>query len=219
MSRFAEGDGWDSEEDEKAFYAELDAAYKKATTDLRGFLGYLDAMPVKRIIESRFMDPKTGDKCSVAAFCEFKGMPKLEMLKTEGQSYLERLEDGGGDRDPETNLPVGSEESGGWEGATVNAGQQAGLPHLVAYNLAWKNDEIWTHVVCGVKEHPGVKGRYEPNEFGGRRLVSDENGTHWMERPWTEKLYRPMTPEERWLKLRNHVAKRIGEPEIAEATR
>lgn len=81
----------------------------------------------------------------------------------------------------------GVEESDGWDGATVGAGMKAGLPEYVAHHLAWKNDVVWDRVETG----------YEPDPTDGREGCA-------------RMTYRDMTPEERWLKLRNHIAKKVG---------
>lgn len=77
------------------------------------------------------------------------------------------------------------------EAATVQAGMSAGLPVYVAQDLVWRNDESWDQVFLG--DGPCDCGYHQ---------------SHGM--------YRAMTPEERWFKLRNFVAKKVGKKPIVE---
>jgi hypothetical protein len=203
VSRFTEGDDSDYSEEERLEYeTEVAAAYKLASEDLYGFLTYLDSMPQKRIIADRFMSPATGAMCSVAAYCDYKGTPKSELLKTERESRYKRLADG-------------AEDAGGDDSPTVEAGVSAGLPHLVAFELAYMTDLHWDIIQDGYDESPGVKGKYVTNSIGLEVLrateFDDPEATHWVQRPSKQARYRPMTPDERWLTLRNYVAKKIGQ--------
>ncbi len=67
---------------------------------------------------------------------------------------------------------------------TVYAGKRAGLPEDVVHDLGYTNDLLWWRV-----------------------LESEKRTKHC-----TERTYRAMTPEERWLKLRAYIAKKIEEP-------
>lgn len=187
MSRFREGDGFESDAEQEEFDQRISAAYQLAKTDLQGFLRHLDAMPVKRIIANRFIAPASGDACAVAEFCRFKGTPPSELLKAEAESRLERLE------------YDGHEADNGWDGPTIGMGIKAGLPEYLAYNLAFKNDMNWDRVTIGREPCTCAVSRQE-SVFHGTGCRSGYA------------IYRAMTAEERWLRLRNHVAKSIGEP-------
>jgi hypothetical protein len=221
MARFAEGDGWDSEEDENEFYNAMAAGYTAAKPVLAEFLAYLDAMPKKRIISGRFVGTASKDMCAVATFCASRGFDWKRLLEVEKESRRQRFE-----------ALDGCAENGdggyGWEGATVNAGEEAGLPTHVAYNLAWNNDMVWDHITDRyewqptqyalvtrpiyqmrhdkegnvVRDSDGVRPIYD-EEYGPHVIVRRQAGWHF--------VLRDITPEERWLFLRNHIARKIGE--------
>src|SRR5580704_7007852 len=144
------------------------------------------AMPVKRIIADRFIAPRSGEACAVAEFCRFKGVERKELLKAEAESRLQRME-------------YESEEMDGWGGPTVGMGVQAGLPEYVAHSLAWNNDMVWTRVEIGREPCTcSTKPSALQHHLRGCRAGYQ--------------IFRDMTPEERWLRLRNHVAKKINAP-------
>jgi len=87
----------------------------------------------------------------------------------------------------------GTEEGGGWDGPTVAAGNKSGLPRLVAVDLAWNNDIVWRSVADGARLHTDARGLGHTYDLT---------------------VYRDMTPEERWLELRNYVARHCGESQI-----
>lgn len=207
MARFADGDGWEDPEDERKFYEQMAAGYTAATPVLREFLHYLDNMPRKRIISGRFVGTASHDMCAVATFCAARGFDWKRLLAIEKQSRLERFEALDGD---DTDGDGGY----GMSGATVLAGAEAGLPSLVAYNLAWKNDMVWDQITDHYEWIPteyyarAARGAWSSEHhaelYGPHRAVKREG--HW------RYVQRDLTPEERWLFLRNHVAKRIDEP-------
>lgn len=175
MSRFNDISCEDmNEEEQEKFEREVADAFVQAKEDLGGFLAYLEAMPDKRIISDRFVEPKTMLACAVGEYCRYRGADKKSLLKIEGQSFLERYENDG------------AEECDGWEGRTVYAGMKAGLPHLVAFRMAYANDEQWNTVATDEKE-----------------TVTTSWGTY------QRTVYRKMTPEERWKKLRDYVAAHV----------
>jgi hypothetical protein len=81
----------------------------------------------------------------------------------------------------------GAESSYGWDGATVDAGVRAGLSLYVAHDLGFQTDQIWRRVKTGIEHVPG------------QGYVTQ---------------YRDMTPAERWLRLRNYIAVKVGNPPI-----
>ncbi len=189
MSRFSEGEGFDSEEDEKEFYERLHAGYTAAVPVLTEFLAYLDAMPKKRIIADRFVTPGSHEMCAVAAFCASRGFEWKKLLEVERDSRFQRLENDG------------EEECGGWEGPTMHAGVEAGLPRYVAMDLAYTNDLLWHSTVTGESVNIKTKTGYE----------------------YSRPVTRAMTPEERWQKLRDHISTSIeiktqGKPVTNEVT-
>lgn len=185
MSRFAEVDNDMSAKEQAEWDREVRAEWKSCRGDLKNFLRFLDAMPSKTIIADRFMRPSTGEVCAVAAFCRSKGMPEEDLRKTEAKSRRQRL-----DYD-------GAEECDGWEGPTIGAGVSMGLTQSVAAELGWKNDEVWANVYvpteCEMIETS--YGRKRCKHYG-------VHGDHYK--------IEPMTDEERWLKLRNFIARKVG---------
>jgi hypothetical protein len=95
---------------------------------LRGFLDYLDAMPVKRLVAGCFMEPKTGDLCTVAAFCAYRGFGRREMILTERTSRRQRR------------------AKSFWEATSPSAGEEAGLTFDLACNLIFLNDERYGYL-------------------------------------------------------------------------
>ncbi len=181
MSRFDtdyDCDQFDLEETQK----EIRAAYRSKGTkaELRAFLGYLDGMKRRRIIADKFMDVQTGEMCAVASYCAHKGVSSQHLEEIERESERQRDYEG-------------TEESGGWDGPTVAAGNKSGLPRMVAADLAWNNDVAWRQVEYGVKQHTDQR---------------------WPGQTYDVPVYRDMTPEERWLELRNYVARHCGESQI-----
>jgi len=188
------------DEDAEKFSRDVDAAYTLVTSDLRGFLAYLDGMEPKEIIADRFFMPASKRMCSVAAYCAFKGAGETELRTIERDSRVQRLEDRWNDGD-------GAEESWGWEGPTVASGTRYGLPEYVAYDLAFHNDEMWDKV-RDEQSDPRCDARCTAPS-GVRRHGSCPDNHYDL---------RPMTAHERWLKLRNYVARRIGETPLTSTT-
>ena len=180
MSRFSEGDEFDSEEAEQAYFKRVNDGYYKAIPQLRVWLSYLDAMPKKAIIENRFVEPQTGDMCAIASYCAARGFDQKQLWTIERQSEIERKDNRNEGED------YGEGDGGhGYDGATVRAGVEAGLPQIVAYEIGFKNDMNWRKIIAS--------------------YVASPNGRSY------NALYREIAPSERWLILRNFIAKKLGE--------
>jgi hypothetical protein len=174
MSRFSEGDGdWDNAWMWEGWRNSA-LSGKRTHAELVGFLVHLDSMPIKRIGVSAFIT-KEGDYCTVAEYCRFKGLAqeKLEHYKKLSQGYI--------------NEEIDEQEDGWDSGPTVQAGHEAGLPKVIAYELGSYND---LSADCKWIETEGPINSF----YQHPHLVRIE-----------------LTPEERWIKVRNHIAGLVAE--------